>query len=114
MCDDCSICLEVMVPGTRHLTGCKHMFHVICIRQLERSGAILCPLCRTQIFEDPEEEEDIEEVDEDEVREILEVVQCDVSDDEFVAVRRMIRLEEMVGEEDDLLKVCNAIASNYK
>jgi hypothetical protein len=69
-------------------------------------------LCRTQIFEDPEE--DLEEVDEDEVREILEVVQCDVSDDEFVAVRRMIRLEEMVGEEDDMLKVCNAIASNYE
>ena len=48
--DPCPICLEGMQlrePG--FLENCKHRFHARCLKELVKSGATHCPVCRVKL-----------------------------------------------------------------
>ncbi|VEU36162.1 unnamed protein product [Pseudo-nitzschia multistriata] len=57
--DECTICLDEFVPGVRvRELPCGHVFHSTCIARwlIERSA--VCPLCKLDLYVEPEEDED--------------------------------------------------------
>jgi hypothetical protein len=48
--DDCSICLNGLVPGTPLLIlSCNHKFHLDCLSSNVKAQNNECPLCRATI-----------------------------------------------------------------
>jgi hypothetical protein len=48
--DDCSICLNALVPGSPMLTlSCNHKFHLQCLASNVQAQNKECPLCRAVI-----------------------------------------------------------------
>jgi hypothetical protein len=59
--DECTICLDEFAPGVRvRKLPCDHIFHSTCIARwlIERSA--VCPLCKLDLYIDPEEEDENE------------------------------------------------------
>lgn len=47
---DCSICLDVILPGNSFITSlCNHTFHPECLKKIKTNT---CPLCRADITQD--------------------------------------------------------------
>jgi len=66
--DECTICLDEFMPGVKvRKLPCGHVFHSICIAKwlIERSA--VCPLCKLDLYvePEPEDEEDDNESDTD-------------------------------------------------
>mmetsp|Transcript_3693 Transcript_3693/g.8425 ORF Transcript_3693/g.8425 Transcript_3693/m.8425 type:complete len:672 (-) Transcript_3693:1405-3420(-) len=62
--DECTICLDEFEPGVRvRQLPCGHVFHSTCIARwlIERSA--VCPLCKLDLYEEPEEEDDDDDSD---------------------------------------------------
>jgi hypothetical protein len=55
--EECSICLQLIIPSQRWKVGCKHTFHYECIREYvssfwscnEEQKEVKCPLCRKKL-----------------------------------------------------------------
>jgi len=57
--DECTICLDEFAPGVRvRKLPCDHIFHSTCIARwlIERSA--VCPLCKLDLYIEPEEEDE--------------------------------------------------------
>ena len=49
---ECSICLEKINEKNFCLTECEHLFHFSCVTKVKNG---LCPLCRKELFQIPNE-----------------------------------------------------------
>jgi hypothetical protein len=49
--NECSVCLQYILPDHECITDCTHVFCEPCIREVFRIGKSSCPLCRAQINE---------------------------------------------------------------
>jgi hypothetical protein len=50
----CSICLEPMTIHNSYETPCGHTFHTNCLLKWRDQEKSTCPMCRHQIFPDPD------------------------------------------------------------
>tara|TARA_B100001758_G_scaffold247068_1_gene263755 strand:+ start:534 stop:932 length:399 start_codon:yes stop_codon:yes gene_type:complete len=46
ICDECSICLSEIIPGSYRITNCGHYFHKNCLARWNNMGHNSCPNCR--------------------------------------------------------------------
>ena len=46
ICDECSICLSEIIPGSYRITNCGHYFHKNCLARWNNMGNNSCPNCR--------------------------------------------------------------------
>ena len=53
-CEECPICLEVLLDATLCTLPCEHKFHQECVEALRKLGVLqACPLCRAELPDSP-------------------------------------------------------------
>lgn len=56
MTNVCTFCVEEIETNDTYFLPCAHYFHIICFSTWRNSGKIICPVCRTPMFIDSEEQ----------------------------------------------------------
>lgn len=51
----CVICLDILRASKTCTVPCGHTFHAICVSNLRSSGSLVCPLCRSDLPQTPEQ-----------------------------------------------------------